>query len=262
MKKRKSPHELLHPDLKPTTNHRYVGLEIECYAPISQDDLAALFFESDVAQYVALGRDGSISWDDDPEAIHAEEEIEDHEVRVCCRQSEVHIIIPKVVRILKAAGAKVNDTCGLHVHLDMRGRRAEKAYHNLYNMQEVLYRMVPADRKVGDYCRPHATTNDTLQNAVVNTHYSRYYGINVDALRRHGTLEVRIHHGTLTAKGIVDWVNLLVAVATGPLIRHYVGNISELGAAVKLPPQLFRYVCRQIGRYQAGHLFSGLGEVA
>ena len=110
-------------------------------------------------------------------------------------------------KTIKERGGYVNNTCGLHVHLDARhnikrvaGIRAKK----LWDAMPIIKELVP-DTRLNDnrYCRllPPSFTSE------------RYHAINLRAYDKHQTIEVRIAPGSLNPIKIWHWANLLLEIS-------------------------------------------------
>jgi hypothetical protein len=130
-----------------------------------------------------------------------------------------------ITRALRAAGGRVNDTCGMHVHVDGAGFKADP--RKVRNMIALAYRWESCAVKLArvltnraGYCRTLDTAlvdrfrsvNASSLTAVAGAWYgngqtvgrghydqSRYRWINVHALFDKGTIEFRLFNGTLHA---------------------------------------------------------------
>lgn len=263
MRKPKDKWSIADESLSPTTKARYVGIEIEFFSPIDRDVVLEKFFESPVASHVQLTSDGSLDWDvgeDDSvcSACHnsmwdsCQCDMEPYELKVLCKQSELVEVMKGVCAVLKNIKAQVNETCGLHVHLDMRHRNARKCYQNLAAVQSVLYKMCTADRLLGEYCMPVASLD--LEKQQLRGSRERYFGINTQALLKYSTLEVRIHHGTIEEQNIVNWVSLLLRVInTRKTLKEPVRNVVQLKKHVPLHHGLLSYICEETGKHMEQH---------
>lgn len=149
--------------------------------------------------------------------------------------------LQKVVRALRTAGASVNESCGLHVHVDGTNLTAAAAARVgvLFGLrQDMLYRACGVqERRVARYCKKldsakiaklkRATTREQLAAAWYEErdgataaawrgtqHYdqSRYYGINLHSYFYRGTIEFRLFEGTLHAGKIKAAVQLARAM--------------------------------------------------
>jgi hypothetical protein len=212
----------------PKTKQHHVGVEIEFLSSISTDDLNSLLADSNLHRYVNLGFDSSVEDDNgscgccecigdcyEDEACDLScTRTEGYELRVLAPEYKIHDVIRKVCKVLKQAGAYVNRSCGLHVHLDMRNREVQKAYSNLVSVEKWLYAMNPKSRRNNDFCRPAPSGNfEEAKNA------GRYRSINAVAYDELRTLEVRVHAGTVNATKINNWIRVLLAA-----VNRGVGN--------------------------------------
>jgi hypothetical protein len=121
-------------------------------------------------------------------------------------------IVDRIAKTLHNVGAKVNKTCGLHVHLDMRNRSREKAFSNLVNSQSMLYAMQPKARRDSRFCRKTKSPVFAQAMREATGENVRYMGINPHAWERHQTIEIRIHSGTTNATKIKNWVKILCGI--------------------------------------------------
>jgi hypothetical protein len=102
--------------------------------------------------------------------------------------------------------AFVNQTCGLHVHFDMTNETAESR-ENIVKwwcvLEPIIFSTVPYHRYTSTYCKPNA--GSTTQ------HIQRYHALNLTALNKFDTYEVRVHQGTLDADIIKSWIAFLLS---------------------------------------------------
>lgn len=223
----------------PASDVRHLGIEIECSAPKDRDALALMFLEAGLSNYVTVKTDGSVRPSRDGHKCH--------EINVICPEDLRHEVIPRVCRVLSDAGAMVNKSCGLHVHLDMRrntGRNAAQAFNNLMAAQNMLMQMQPPSRRENQYCKPGRGRD---LNRAVRAH--RYKVINAQAYRKFNTLEVRVHSGTVQADKILNWVSLLLA-----LVDHH-EVLGTFRTPIKLLARLGRvdllsYVMERIQKFR------------
>lgn len=133
-------------------------------------------------------------------------------------------------------GAKVNKSCGFHVHLDAYSWRSDSIIRLMKVWakieQPILYALVPVSRRNQNFCRQ--ITPDWILNCANMFRRtarpsigSRYYSLNLAALARHGTIEVRLHGGTSEFMKAASWVlmnqKLFEAVLNG--MEH--GDLQE-----------------------------------
>jgi Putative amidoligase enzyme len=127
--------------------------------------------------------------------------------------------LTKVMDTLAAAGGTVDQSCGMHVHLDMAGLTADQiiGFVGFYADRQESLDMVLAKSRRGDrnnYCR--SISPDEVASAAVGIraggtglYVQRYRKINVMSYPQYGTIEVRHHQGTLSATKAVAWIRLL-----------------------------------------------------
>jgi hypothetical protein len=200
----------------PKNKNNHVGLEIEFFCNWDRGELAANLVKEGLTKYSTIKSDGS---------IRPENNMFAHELCLLFDEREVDGVVKRAMGVLERAKAKVNKTCGFHVHIDMRNRNQEIVYSNLVSSQPILFAMNPKSRKEGTYSK--VSTTKVLKDAGTD----RYQGINPVALGRHQTLEVRIHAGTVNDVKILNWVKLLMTIA----------NQTEVKPTTLKPRLFFKY---------------------
>ena len=199
---------------KPYDKSKYVGVELELVCKKDAANLEAAFIKAGLSGSIYVKRDGSLRVDEG----HYEEQASQfpHEVTLIAKESNINNIIERTCEVLnsKEIGAYVNDTCGMHVHLDMRHRDPALCYNNLYRSLPILGAMVPKNRLNNTYCVLNNTADfDTASRSNPNTNREpRYQAINAYAFNSHRTIEVRLHSGSTNIKKINNWVNILMAI--------------------------------------------------
>ena len=136
--------------------------------------------------------------------------------------------VNKVCATLASVGARVNRSCGLHVHIGARhlSLPAMKKLAELYaENEEVIDGLLPPSRRgsANAYLQPVKNLNRSrLQQAtdvagIANSISSRrYVKLNFQSYWRQGTVEFRQHSGTIDPAKILRWVSLcakLIAAA-------------------------------------------------
>jgi hypothetical protein len=146
--------------------------------------------------------------------------------------------VRKVMDALTAAGAKVNKSCGLHVHIgavDFTMTEFANIAKNYLVFEDFFDAIMPASRradaniyikslraKFGDYSHAAArrgmaavsacrTINEIIRCLNGADSSSRYYKLNLTAFWRHRTIEFRQHSGTTDAEKAINWIELLMA---------------------------------------------------
>ena len=140
--------------------------------------------------------------------------------------------LKQVMDDLRGIGCKVNSSCGMHVHVGVRGMapaRVKKIAIAFLNAEHHFDALVPPSRRANRYCQSNVsrvsrTDQDRLMNAasissIANAmnggtspqHYNpyRYYKLNFQSFVHHGTIEFRQHAGSVESDKACAWVRLL-----------------------------------------------------
>ncbi len=158
-----------------------------------------------------------------------------------------------VCRVLEAQGAKINKSCGFHVHFDARTFSMadwKNLYSNYIALESEIDAMLPASRRNNQYCRSvshrfpsKAAATEALQAATTVQELSRiiagsnrYMKLNAESYMRHGTVEFRQHSGTVEFQKVGSWVRICAAM----IDKSKQGMIATLNDC--LTPELQTYV--------------------
>lgn len=177
--------------------------------------------------------------------------------------------LKKVLTVLAATGAKVDRTCGIHVHHHAAGLAVEnfKTLYGIYYKFETWIDSMVAPSRRGNknvYCKgisgylmkevQGASTLDDLKRILAD----RYIKLNFCSYFRHGTIEFRHHGGSVDAEKIANWVvftQSMVERAKGSKIR--LPEDRDAAEVEKLERQFRRMV---FGDYKAGCLDNEYGQ--
>lgn len=138
------------------------------------------------------------------------------------------------MQAIEAAGAKVNKSCGFHVHFgaaDLGLKEFKNLFKHYVKNEDILDAMLPESRRgsANYYCKSllhqfqGSTHNDRINKAFdaidaastleqlyeAMTGRDRYFKLNLLSFWRHGTIEVRHHSGTVEADKVCNWVLFL-----------------------------------------------------
>lgn len=127
--------------------------------------------------------------------------------------------LEKVCWVLDLCEAKVNDSCGLHVHMDAAEFDLQ-TWKNLIitykRLEGVIDGFMPRSRRNNRYCKElsriteaaiiNATNITGLRVAFQN---NRYHKINLEAYARHRTVEFRQHGGSTNFTKMSAWIHFL-----------------------------------------------------
>jgi hypothetical protein len=149
--------------------------------------------------------------------------------------------LQEIVRAVRAAGARTDDSTGIHIHVDGASFNA-KSITNLvkfvFKQERLLEHVLGiAPRRLARYCRPiepaflqrleakAPKTMRDVQDAWYGSpttrperyHASRYHGLNLNSLFFRGTIEFRYFNGTLHAGEVKSYIQLVLALAANAL---------------------------------------------
>lgn len=165
--------------------------------------------------------------------------------------------IEDICEALDNNGARVNSTCGYHLHLDLSKQKEQARPEDVNNIksliafyfafEDCIIATQPYSRRINTYCNnirgrinlKHLNSinnweeleafwydiapNNTETLDIVKSdkyHGSRYAGVNFHSLFYRGSLEIRYHTGTTQPQKVLHWVHLHQS------ILHYCLNTS------------------------------------
>lgn len=228
---------------KPSTSDPYVGVEIEFASKVTRQVIGDALHAAQLGKYITLKDDGSIGSGSSLLETHRYA----HEMCILVKQSEYVDVIQRICDVLnKQCQVKVDKTCGLHVHLDMRNRNVEKAFANLVTMQHFLYRMSPVARRTSRYSIP-------IKGKQWRVSDDRYFGINSQAYQKFKTLETRIHSGTTDARKILAWVAINIAIADAEEIARAPTTTKGFQKSTGISDELATYIKQRVAKFKAQH---------
>jgi len=146
-----------------------------------------------------------------------------------------------VARLLLGAGGKVDRTTGYHVHIgaqDLSVDNIAQWYLNWNLVHEVIGVLVAPSRLNNSYCkavnREHAEANAERirNNNISDIRGDRYQSFNLESYGRHGTLEIRLHQGTLNGAKAVAWAKFIDAFKQLSATRLL--DLDQLGTGTNL----------------------------
>lgn len=164
-----------------------------------------------------------------------------------CRYEDIGTI-QEIIRKLRTAGAKVNSSCGIHIHIDASPHDV-KTLRNIVNImaakEDLLYKTLKVDVHREHYCAKADTRFLDELNAKRpssmsdfehiwyngrsgrNYHYdeSRYRGLNLHSVFSKGTIEFRLFNSTLHAGEIKSYIQLCLAISHQALVQKSASRI-------------------------------------
>jgi len=140
-----------------------------------------------------------------------------------------------VCNVLEGLGAKVNKSCGMHIHHDVQGWGITK-FRNLFKrfikFEVALDSIQPESRRGNNnrFCQAVMRTLDitdkidacrTIQQLSALYGDNRYYKLNMQSFFRMGTVEFRNHAGTVSAEKICNYIRL-----TGSMVQDSTNKVA------------------------------------
>lgn len=211
------------------TKDNYVGIEIEFSCPVPEDQVMDILIEKKLAKYIQIGYDGQ------PPAGHV-----GYEWKVLMKESEMEHVLKELGKVIGGLGGMANDSCGLHVHLDMRHRDPAISYNNLVLSQKILYGVAHQRRATSGWCFPSVTHD--LSTAAKGKHT----GINPHLSAGKNTIEVRIREGIVDTDDIFSWASMLIAIVNNPRIAHSVKTTNDFQEVVAVNAAIKEYMIARI----------------
>ena len=127
-----------------------------------------------------------------------------------------------VTKILKTAGARVDTATGFHVHIgsnafgDRFNSNLSQFVLNYYSMHHAIGALVAPSRLRNNFCKvlPQHEAED-IASRIHDGRYeaeNRYQSLNLASLQRHGTVEIRLHQGTLNGVKAIAWSQFIAGL--------------------------------------------------
>ena len=174
------------------------------------------------------------------------------------RRYKVEMVSPKLtyaelpkfqecVRQVRRAGAKVNDSCGLHIHVDAANHNRQSLKNLLgimYSKEDILFKALQVNEsRAARWCKKvrepmlrqartlsAEETSDLTQlehiwyegDVSAGEHYNwtRYYALNLHSVFYRGTVEWRCFNSTLHAGRAAAYINLCLAISAQAIAQR------------------------------------------
>lgn len=213
-------------------SNRAFGVEIECYAP---DGYESDWEECDGVDYSVdlLTDNGFKNW---ANLVSTDESLYNGygaEIKSPVLVGEEGFIeLEKVMSLLRGNGYGVDDSCGLHVHLDCpefvgNSKLILRTVRSWMKNQVLINNMVDGSRIGNDNCFVWDKEDFENLKRCLDEYNNASGGlrgaINVGSLWIHGTIEIRQHEGTLNYEDAASWIKFCQAFIdsmTGKEVRQ------------------------------------------
>lgn len=155
-----------------------------------------------------------------------------------CRYDDIEDIQNIVRKLRKDGHARVNDSCGIHIHVDASpydARSLRNMVNIMYSKEDLIYKALNVNvTREHRYCKKvdeefikklnssKPKNLDAVENIWYNgntlrsrAHYdsSRYHALNLHSVFSKGTIEFRLFNGTLHAGEIKSYIQFCLAVS-------------------------------------------------
>jgi hypothetical protein len=187
------------------------------------------------------GREWTIMYDS---SVHTQGGEECEFVTPKCTYEDIDTV-QACIRAIRRAGAKIDSSCGLHIHIDGANHTAKSLKNLAFTFrakQDLIFKAVAPSRIGNYYCAP--LTDDLVDNIKkiktldgktmkdawydtykdrygrgTDTHYhaSRYHALNLHSLWYRGTVEFRLFNSTLHAGEVRSYLNLCLAMSAAAI---------------------------------------------
>lgn len=132
--------------------------------------------------------------------------------------------LQKVCWVLEYCNVKVNNSCGLHIHMDAADFTIE-TWRNLAityrRLEPVIDGFMPSNRRNNIYCKTLSNISESRIREAQNITQlrsvfgnARYHKLNLEAYARHRTVEFRQHGGTTNFTKMENWIRFAANMIT------------------------------------------------
>jgi len=151
-------------------------------------------------------------------------------------------LLQRIIRKLRENGAKTNNSCGIHIHVD-GANHSPDSLKRLVNFmiarQDLIYEALEIGERERRWCRKinvnilkemknhkeltkeitetiwYSSANDNYTGGIDHSHYNhtRYHGVNLHSFFSKGTVEFRLFNSTLHAGKIKAYIQFCLAVS-------------------------------------------------
>ena len=216
------------------------GVEIECYGVIRQFLIekgtakglqvqSEGYNHTDNQHYYKIVSDGSLTGENSQEVVSP-----------ILKGKKGMSSLKSICEALNELSAKVNRSCGLHVHIgaaNMSNEHYCRIFRNYQKLESVIDSFMPVSRRSDNnrYC--HTMRYVEFANCKNKADiagamdYDRYFKVNPISYDRHKTIEFRQHSGTTDYEKISNWILFLAKLVE----FSYKKEITECNSIEEIP---------------------------
>lgn len=177
------------------------------------------------------------------------------------RGLELASVVLQTCQILSSHNYVAEETCGMHTHIDLRNRKDDKKFlshlfNAFFSIEDILYAMQSFDRhnntysvplrnnfaffdmygqRSGDfdytfYRQPKTIEGKTYLEREKSQKYAspRYAAFNFHSVYFRGSLECRLHEGTVDGENALRWIDLLQTIIARVERGHSYSTMQKL----------------------------------
>ena len=157
--------------------------------------------------------------------------------------------LKKCCESLNAAGAYVNRSTGLHVHIgaqNLNGEQYVNVFKNYQKLENVIDSFMAPSRRNSRWAKSlwRFDFSDCYSPEGVELRmHDRYFKVNPESYSRHNTIEFRQHQGSTDFTKIKNWVNFcakLVQWSMSNVFESEVTSIDEIPFLTKTEKNFFK----------------------
>lgn len=151
-------------------------------------------------------------------------------------------LLQNIIRELRKSGAKTDNSCGIHIHVDGANHNADslrRLVNFMTSRQDLIYEALEIGNRADRWCHKlnsallvemkkdknlskekaeeiwYSSANDGYAGGISHEHYNhtRYHGVNLHSYFSKGTIEFRLFNSTLHAGKIKAYIQFCLAVS-------------------------------------------------
>lgn len=236
---------------------RHVGVEVECgmrraAGPMEQWVRA---WRSGIGTDVSVGNGSRLSTARPPAGFRPVDPRQAREIRTAPAAGDAALaLLTSLAEVLHAHEAHTDSTCGVHVHVDARGATYDdlcRLARLWVKIEGTLWNAVAPSRRrnreIARYCAPWGDAFDragvfsavtpeakqTALEAAMNAPATngvgggRYRSLNFVPFAGRGTVEIRMHHGSVNVTKLVNWAASMAQIVNWAF-THTDADVTDL----------------------------------
>lgn len=186
-------------------------------------------------------RDSSINPQSSDDSLEALDEYRVEFVTPPLEYKDIELL-QNIIRELRKSGAKTDNSCGIHIHVDGANHNAEslrRLVNFMTSRQDLIYEALEIGNRADRWCHKlnsalliemkkdknlskekaeqiwYSSANDGYTGGISHEHYNhtRYHGVNLHSYFSKGTVEFRLFNSTLHAGKIKAYIQFCLAIS-------------------------------------------------